>query len=79
MYGPNGKGGMVQEAIIDPLKPGRLMLYRDELNRHVLTEMQRLQPSVNLHLNANVTRIDLDKQEVAFAQGSGPTKVRHLL
>ena len=66
---------MYQEFVIDPLKPQRLMMYRDELNSHLLKEMQRLQPAICLHLDTQVTLIDLDKQQVTFQQGSKPAEV----
>ena len=77
-YGPKGKQAMYQESVIDPLKPQRLMMYRDELNSHVLREMQRLQPAVALHLDTRVTLIDLDKQQVTFQLGSKPAEVRSI-
>ena len=66
---------MRQETVIDALKPERLMLYRDELNSHVLKEMQRLQSSIDLRLDTEVLALDLDKQQVTFAQGNKPTEV----
>lgn len=66
---------MRQETVIDPLRPERLMLYRDELNSHVLKEMQRLQSSIDLRLDTEVLALDLDKQHVTFAQGNKPTEV----
>ena len=74
-YGPKGKQAMYQKFVVDPLKPQRLMMYRDELNSHLLKEMQRLQPAINLLLDTQVTLIDLDKQQVTFQQGNKPAEV----
>ena len=72
MVDQKGKVGLGSEVPIDPQKPLRLMMYRDELNSHVLREMRRLQPTVRLQLNTQVTRIDLDRRQVAFTEESRP-------
>ena len=63
---------------IDPLKPERVMCYRDELNSHISREAQRLQPSIRLQLDAQVTHADLDQQQLTFSQGGKPSEVGSL-
>ena len=73
--GLNGKNARSMESVVEPLNPERLMMYRDELSSHLLSEMHRLQPTINLHLGAEVTQIDLDKQQVAFSQAGKAAEV----
>ena len=53
--GLNGKNARSMESEVEPLNPERLMVCRDELSSHLLSEMHRLQPTIKLHLGAEVT------------------------
>ena len=74
MFAADGKTTGIHD-FVDPLKPKRILVYRDELSDHLLKELQRLQPSVHVHMGAQVEHIDLDKQQVSFSQGSQPAEV----
>ena len=71
-----GKPAMAFEVPIDRLKPERLMCYRDELNSHITREALRLQPSIRLQLDAQVSKVDLDRQQLTLSQGGKPAEVR---
>ena len=71
-----GKPAMAFEMPIDRLKPERLMCYRDELNSHITREALRLQPSIRLQLDAQVSHVDLDKQQLTFSHSGKPSEVR---
>ena len=77
-YDAGGKRGMAEDWVIDPLKPERLMCYRDELNSHISREAQRLQPSIRLQLDTQVTHANLDQQQLTFSQGGKPSEVGSL-